>query len=164
MTSNLAAFKIFVVLSTVVLLTTLANAAEVKEVKVFISGGFSAALQELALEFERATGNKVVAVSAPSMGETPEAIPNRLKRGEPADVLIMVGYALDNLIKQGMVPIWRARELPWQFAPARPSPTSVRWTLLSALFWRLNQSRTPTAPAVFICQKSCFRALESPTR
>jgi molybdate transport system substrate-binding protein len=27
----------------------------------------------------------------------------RLKRGEPADVLIMVGYALDDLIKQGKV-------------------------------------------------------------
>ena len=103
MNSNLAAFKAFVVLATVLLLATLAGAAEVKEVKVFISGGFSAALRELGPEFERATGTKVVAVFAPSMGETPEAIPNRLKRGEPADVLIMVGYALDNLIKQGMV-------------------------------------------------------------
>lgn len=37
------------------------------------------------------------------MGATPEAIPNRLQRGEPADVLIMVGDALDELIKQGKV-------------------------------------------------------------
>jgi molybdate transport system substrate-binding protein len=30
----------------------------------------------------------------PSMGATPQAIPNRLQRGEPADVVIMVGEAL----------------------------------------------------------------------
>ena len=37
------------------------------------------------------------------MGKSPEAIPNRLARGEPADAVIMVGYALDELIKQGKV-------------------------------------------------------------
>ncbi len=37
------------------------------------------------------------------MGKAPEAIPNRLARGEHADVVIMVGYALDDLIKQGKV-------------------------------------------------------------
>lgn len=37
------------------------------------------------------------------MGKAPEAIPNRLARGEHADVVIMVGYALDELIKQGKV-------------------------------------------------------------
>ena len=37
------------------------------------------------------------------MGNTPEAIPARLRRGEAADVLIMVGYALGDLIAQGSV-------------------------------------------------------------
>jgi molybdate transport system substrate-binding protein len=37
------------------------------------------------------------------MGTTQNAIPVRLERGEPADVLIMVGYALDGLAKQGKV-------------------------------------------------------------
>jgi molybdate transport system substrate-binding protein len=37
------------------------------------------------------------------MGNTPEAIPNRLSRGEPVDVVIMVGSALDDLVKQGKV-------------------------------------------------------------
>ena len=77
-----------------------ANAAEVK---VMISGGFTAALRDLAPEFERATGNKLVVIFGPSMGTTPEAIPNRMQRGEPVDVLIMVGYALGDLIKQGKV-------------------------------------------------------------
>jgi molybdate transport system substrate-binding protein len=73
------------------------------ELHVLISGGFSAAYEKLAPKFEAATGNKLVTVHGPSMGKTPEAIPNRLARNEPADVVIMVGYALDGLIKQGEV-------------------------------------------------------------
>ena len=54
-------------------------------------------------EFERTTGHKVLTAYGPSMGTTSNAIPVRLERGEPADVLIMVGYALDNLAKEGKV-------------------------------------------------------------
>jgi molybdate transport system substrate-binding protein len=54
-------------------------------------------------EFERATGHTVLTAYGPSMGTTPNAIPIRLERGEPADVLIMVGYALTDLAKQGKV-------------------------------------------------------------
>lgn len=35
------------------------------------------------------------------MGATPQAIPNRLARGEKADVVIMVGDALEKLEKAG---------------------------------------------------------------
>ena len=81
----------------------LAGAANGAEVKVMISGGFSAAYRVLIPEFERTTGNTVVTAFGPSMGDTPQAIPNRLQRGEPADVLIMVDTALDELRKQGKV-------------------------------------------------------------
>ena len=37
------------------------------------------------------------------MGEMASAVPQRLARGEPIDVLIMVGYALDDLAKEGKV-------------------------------------------------------------
>jgi molybdate transport system substrate-binding protein len=73
------------------------------EVKVMISGGLTAAYNQLVPQFEHATENKVVTASGPSMGTTTNAIPVRLARGEPADVLIMVGYALGDLIKQGKV-------------------------------------------------------------
>jgi hypothetical protein len=53
--------------------------------------------------FEAQTGNTLKTAWGPSMGNAPEAIPNRLARGEPADVVIMVGYALDKLIKEGKV-------------------------------------------------------------
>jgi molybdate transport system substrate-binding protein len=80
-----------------------AGATQAAEVKVMISGGFFAAFRILAPEFQSATGNTVATASGPSMGSTPEAIPNRLRRGEPADVLIMVGAALDDLVKEGKV-------------------------------------------------------------
>src|SRR4051812_2182376 len=84
----------------VLLLTGGANAAEVR---VMISGGLTAAYKELVPEFERATGNKVLTAYGPSMGTTANAIPVRLERGEPADVLIMVGYALSDLTTKGKV-------------------------------------------------------------
>ena len=81
----------------------LAGAADAAEIRVMISGGLTAAYQALIPEFERLTGNKVLTSYGPSMGTTVNAIPVRLERGEPADVLIMVGYALDSLVKQGKV-------------------------------------------------------------
>jgi molybdate transport system substrate-binding protein len=81
----------------------LAGAASAAEVQVMISGGLTAAYNVLVPEFERLTGNKVLTAYGPSMGTTVNAIPIRLERGEGADVLIMVGYALGDLVKQGKV-------------------------------------------------------------
>jgi molybdate transport system substrate-binding protein len=81
----------------------LAGSANAAEVRVMISGGLTAAYTALVPEFEKATGNKVLTAFGPSMGTTVNAIPMRLGRGEPADVLIMVGYALGDLAKQGKV-------------------------------------------------------------
>lgn len=81
----------------------LSGAASAAEVQVMISGGLTAAYKVLVPEFERATGHTVLTAYGPSMGTTPNAIPIRLERGEPVDVLIMVGYALIDLAKQGKV-------------------------------------------------------------
>ena len=81
----------------------LSSAASAAEVRVMISGGLTAAFKALVPEFERTTGNKVLIAYGPSMGTTVNAIPVRLERGEPADVLIMVGYALEDLVKKGKV-------------------------------------------------------------
>jgi len=80
-----------------------AQGAFAAEVHVMISGGFTAAYKELVPQFEKATGHTVVTAYGPSMGETPQAIPMRLSRGEPADVLIMVGYALGDLVDKNKV-------------------------------------------------------------
>lgn len=81
----------------------LAGAVSAAEIHVVSSGGFAAAYQALAPGFEQATGNKLVIGWGPSMGTTKDAIPQRLQRGETIDVVIMVGYALDDLAKQGKV-------------------------------------------------------------
>ncbi len=73
------------------------------ELHVVSSGGFAAAYRTLAPIFERQTGDKLVIGWGPSMGETKDAVPARLARGEDIDVVIMVGYALGDLIKQGKV-------------------------------------------------------------
>ncbi|WP_034912370.1 substrate-binding domain-containing protein [Erwinia sp. 9145] len=81
----------------------IAGGAQAKEITVMISGGFKAALTQLAPRYEAQHGDKVVIVSGPSMGKTPQAIPNRLARGEKADVVIMVGDALKALESDGKV-------------------------------------------------------------
>jgi molybdate transport system substrate-binding protein len=60
-----------------------------------ISGGFRSTYLALESEIERQTGIRLVTVPGPSMGTTPDAIPNCLSRGDPADVVVMVGSALD---------------------------------------------------------------------
>lgn len=89
----------------VALLTSfaLSTFAQAQEIRVMSSGGFTAAYKVLGPKFAASTGNTLDTALGPSMGKAPEAIPNRLARGEKADVVIMVGYALDELIKQGLV-------------------------------------------------------------
>ncbi|WP_337025121.1 substrate-binding domain-containing protein [Pantoea anthophila] len=75
--------------------------AQAKELTVMISGGFKAAWDTLSPRFARQEGITLQTVAGPSMGKTPQAIPARLARGEPADVVIMVGDALTGLEKKG---------------------------------------------------------------
>ncbi|MBD9676615.1 substrate-binding domain-containing protein [Pseudomonas sp. PDM18] len=84
-------------------LCTLATTVHAEQLNVMTSGGFTAAFQRLSPKYAQASGDTVQTILGPSMGKAPEAIPNRLARGENADVVIMVGYALDELIKQGVV-------------------------------------------------------------
>ena len=85
------------------LLSCAIGPAGAAELNVVSSGGFAAAYKVLAPRFEHDTGNTLVTGWGPSMGDTKDAVPQRLARGESIDVLIMVGYALDGLIKQGKV-------------------------------------------------------------
>jgi molybdate transport system substrate-binding protein len=73
------------------------------DIHVVSSGGFAEALRELAPQFERATGHKLVLEWGPSMGVTNDAIPVRFERGEAMDVVVMVGSALGELVKSGRV-------------------------------------------------------------
>ena len=81
------------------------------EVRVMISAGFFGVYAELGPKFEAATGNKLVTVRGPSMGDSPEAVPTRLARGEAADVVIIDGSAVDKLAERGMVKPETKRDL-----------------------------------------------------
>jgi len=65
-----------------------------------ISGGFRAAYEELVPEFERKTGYTIVTSYGASMGNAPNAIPNRLQSGEAADVVILASSALEELVNK----------------------------------------------------------------
>jgi molybdate transport system substrate-binding protein len=90
----------FAALALVALMPAAALAADVH---VMISAGFFHAYSELVPKFEKSTGHHVITVRGPSMGDSPEAIPARLTRGEPADVVILDGSMADELAKRGLV-------------------------------------------------------------
>jgi molybdate transport system substrate-binding protein len=80
-----------------------ATCACAADVRVMISAGFHGVYAELAPAFERTSGHHLVTTRGPSMGDSPEAIPTRLARGEAADVVILDGAAADELGARGMV-------------------------------------------------------------
>jgi molybdate transport system substrate-binding protein len=81
----------------------MAGAASAAELHVMISAGFYGVYSELGPAFEQATGHQLVTTRGPSMGDSPEAIPTRLARGEPADMVIMDGGSLDELSRRGLL-------------------------------------------------------------
>ena len=80
----------------------IASPAHAADLRVMISSGFFGVYAELGPAFERSTGHRLVTTRGPSMGDSPEAIPTRLARGEAADVVIMDGGAADELVTSGL--------------------------------------------------------------
>lgn len=87
----------------VIAIVTVHGLASATDIHVVSSGGFAEAYKALAPGFEKKTGYTLVSAWGPSMGETQDAIPKRLSRGEDIDVVIMVGDSLDQLLAQGKV-------------------------------------------------------------
>jgi molybdate transport system substrate-binding protein len=79
------------------------GAVSAADVQVMISAGFYGVYSELGPAFERASGHHLITTRGPSMGDSPEAIPTRLARGEVADVVILDGGAADELGRRGLV-------------------------------------------------------------
>jgi molybdate transport system substrate-binding protein len=98
-TSSLARW--FARLGVVALLVS--GSVSAAELHVMISAGFYHVYAELGPAFERASGHRLITTRGPSMGDSPEAIPTRLARGETADVVILDGGSADELVKRGFV-------------------------------------------------------------
>lgn len=75
------------------------------QVRVLISGGFSAAYQELLPQFEKSTGITVTTARGASQGDGPTTIGAQLRRGQPADVVIMSREGLAELLAEGRIVI-----------------------------------------------------------
>jgi len=73
------------------------------DLTVMVSGAVRDAYQTLVADWQRSTGHRVTTISGASMGDAPTTIPNRLKRGEPADVVILARASLDALAKDGRI-------------------------------------------------------------
>lgn len=85
-------------------LPSLARAATgAAEIHVITSGAFTAAYNALAPEFERRSGHRLVSAFGASMGQAPDAIPQRLARGEPADLVILIAEGIAPLERAGHV-------------------------------------------------------------
>lgn len=92
--------------------TTLpATKSAAPQLHVMTSGAFSAAFDALSARYTKQTGVRIVTAHGPSMGDTPVAIPSRLGRGEPADVVILAREALDKLAKGGKIVPGSERDL-----------------------------------------------------
>jgi molybdate transport system substrate-binding protein len=140
-----------------------AGTASAAELRVMISAGFFQVYSALAPEFERATGHKLVTTRGPSMGDSPEAIPARLARGEPADVVILDGGAADELAKKGLVRAGSKVELARsqigmvvREGPTKPDIGTVdafRKTLLAAKSIAYSDSGSGTYISTVLFQK-----------
>jgi molybdate transport system substrate-binding protein len=76
--------------------------APTNEFRVMTSGAFTAAHLALLPQLERLTKKKVLTAST-SIGTGENSIPNRLKRGEVVDIVIVAETVLDQFIKEGLV-------------------------------------------------------------
>jgi molybdate transport system substrate-binding protein len=92
-----AAAQLVLVIAAALVLPALSSG----QVKVLMSGGFSAAYQELLPEFEMTTGITVTTTRGPSQGNGPDAIGAQLRRGVPVDMVIMNREGLEELKAEG---------------------------------------------------------------
>lgn len=87
------------------LASTVSTSCEAPDVKlqVITSGGFAAAYQQLAPQFSALSGIEIETSFGSSSGGAPDSIPERLKRSEQFDVLILSRRSLDRLTAAGYV-------------------------------------------------------------
>ena len=87
----------FFAVASLTILSMATDAARAADIRVFCTGAARAAFDEIAPQFERATGHKLIT----QYGLPPELV-RKIDAGEPFDVIIL-SYDVAALIKQGKV-------------------------------------------------------------
>ena len=72
------------------------------EIRTMTSGAFTAAYRALIPRLEELTGKKLV-TAATSIGTGENSIPNRLRRHESVDVVIVAESVLCGFVKDGLI-------------------------------------------------------------
>ena len=139
------------------------QAAFAADIRVMISSGFHGAYSEIGSGFRARDRKSSDHDARPSMGDSPEAIPARLSRGESADVVILDGGAADELGKRGFVQADSKVELARSLigmvvreGAAKPDISSVdalRNTLLAAKSIAYSDSGSGTYLSTILFQK-----------
>ena len=101
----------FVLATLAVFLSACQAPDDARALRVVTSGGFTAAYNILAPQFEDDTGIELTTAYGASAGGAPNSIPERLARGEKFDVLILSRSSLDNLTSNGYVKPGSRRDL-----------------------------------------------------
>jgi len=136
--------------------------APTNEFRVMTSGAFTAAHLELIPQLERLTRKKVVTVST-SIGTGENSIPNRLKRGEVVDIVVVAEAVLRQLIDEGLVlseghaPIARSK-IGMAVRAGAPKPdigsvAALRRTLLGAASIGYSASMSGQYLTTELCQR-----------
>lgn len=84
---------------------------EAAELKVIASGALRGAMEHLQPAYEKASGNTLSFSWGPSMGTSPESIPERIKHQEPMDLAIMADETLELLASTGAFDMATRREI-----------------------------------------------------
>lgn len=84
---------------------------EAAELKIIASGALRGAMEHLQPAYEKASGNTLSFSWGPSMGTSPESIPERIRHKEPMDLAIMADETLELLSATGAFDMTTRREI-----------------------------------------------------
>jgi len=79
----------------------LGNCAKASELHFLATTALKPFFEQLTPDFEKTTGHRLKFVWGASFGTASDAVPVRIKNGETADVVIMIGTSIDEQIKLG---------------------------------------------------------------
>jgi molybdate transport system substrate-binding protein len=79
----------------------LGNCAKASELHVLATTALKPFFEQMTSNFEKTTGHRLKFVWGTSFGTASDALPVRIKNGETADLVIMIGTSIDEQIKLG---------------------------------------------------------------
>jgi hypothetical protein len=148
----------------VLTLTQQGGAAQSAEIKVFSSAAPRGIFRELAPDFERTTGHRLVIHY-----EFAADLERRIEAGDPFDVAVLPPDMADDLVRRGKAPPGRASTsaVPVWASPcagARRNPLSARLTRSGGPSSQHRRSPTPTAEQAAYMSMACWRGSGLPMR